>query len=340
MNVLFDIIHPAHVHLFKNFVKYLKENKHQVIVTSRAKDVTNELLNHYGIEHIPITKPSPKGIKLFTEQLIRDCKIIVLNHKYKFDFAYGTSASIGLLSLLGKTSSLVFNEDDDSSQPVFCLKSYPFASEIWMPEKTTHYKWLKKRKFYNSYHELAYLHPDNFAPNEKIPESYGLERGKYILVRHSALDAHHDIGVTGLRGRIWECVSEIIKDYPKIESKEKEKSHQIKPWDMHHVLAFAKLVISDSQTMTAEAAVLGIPSIRYNSFVGKLYYLDELEEKYQLTFGFRPNEEEKLLKKLKELLEEKNSEKIFKAAKDKMLKDKIDLNKFIIDSFEERQQKK
>jgi predicted glycosyltransferase len=33
------------------------------------------------------------------------------------------------------------------------------------------------------------------------------------------------------------------------------------------------LYIGDSQTMAAEAAVLGIPSIRFNSFVGKLVYL-------------------------------------------------------------------
>ena len=36
----------------------------------------------------------------------------------------------------------------------------------------------------------------------------------------------------------------------------------IDPSDMHHALAFASLYIGDTQTMAAEAAVLGTPSIR------------------------------------------------------------------------------
>ncbi len=35
--------------------------------------------------------------------------------------------------------------------------------------------------------------------------------------------------------------------------------------------------------MIAEAAVLGTPSIRFNDFVGKLGYLEDLEHKYGLT---------------------------------------------------------
>ena len=50
----------------------------------------------------------------------------------------------------------------------------------------------------------------------------------------------------------------------------KEYRLSIDPKDIHHILFFADIFISDSQTMTAEAAVLGTPSIRYNDFVGRL----------------------------------------------------------------------
>ena len=60
---------------------------------------------------------------------------------------------------------------------------------------------------------------------------------------------------------------------------------RINPLDMHHVMAFASLYIGDSQTMAAEAGVLGVPFVRFNDFVGRIGYLRELEDVYQLGFG-------------------------------------------------------
>ncbi len=47
--------------------------------------------------------------------------------------------------------------------------------------------------------------------------------------------------------------------------------------------------------MVAEAAVLGTLPIRFNNYVGKLSYLEELEHKYHLTFRIKTSEQEKLL---------------------------------------------
>lgn len=54
---------------------------------------------------------------------------------------------------------------------------------------------------------------------------------------------------------------------------------------MHHVMAFASLYIGDSQTMAAEAGVLGVPFVRFNDFVGRIGYLRELEDTYELGYG-------------------------------------------------------
>ena len=51
MNILFDIGHPAHVHLFKNAIWKLEAKGHKVAITSREKDVTTSLLDYYGFEH-------------------------------------------------------------------------------------------------------------------------------------------------------------------------------------------------------------------------------------------------------------------------------------------------
>ena len=40
---------------------------------------------------------------------------------------------------------------------------------------------------------------------------------------------------------------------------------RVPPEQAHHVLAGARFFLGDSQTMTAEAAVLGVPAFRYSS---------------------------------------------------------------------------
>nr|BBJ04652.1 hypothetical protein YBY_25010 [Marinobacter nauticus] len=62
---------------------------------------------------------------------------------------------------------------------------------------------------------------------------------------------------------------------------------------MHHVLAHARLVVTDSQTMTAEAACLGVSVVRVSTFVGKLSYLDDLE-RVGLAHSCLPDDLERL----------------------------------------------
>ena len=102
---------------------------------------------------------------------------------------------------------------------------------------------------------------------------------------------------------------------------------------MHHVLSFATLFIGDSQTMTAEAAVLGTPAIRFNDFVGKLSYLEELEHQYQLTFGVKTDNENALFAKVDELLNTDKLKQVFKERQQKMLRSTIDVAAFWKDYF-------
>jgi predicted glycosyltransferase len=85
--------------------------------------------------------------------------------------------------------------------------------------------------------------------------------------------------------------------------------------------------------MAAEAAVLGTPSIRFNDFVGEISYLEELEHKYQLTFGIRTSDQEKLFEKTKELIEESDLSETFRSRKEIMLNEKTDLSIIMKDLF-------
>jgi hypothetical protein len=71
-------------------------------------------------------------------------------------------------------------------------------------------------------------------------------------------------------------------------------------------------------------------SVRFNSFTGKIGVLEELEHKYQLTFGISDKHPEKLYAKLEELLSTPALEALFQARKKKMLADKIDVTAFLV----------
>ena len=148
--------------------------------------------------------------------------------------------------------------------------------------------------------ELAYLHPNHFTPDPKIVSGYGLpvtEDGKvlspFFIMRFASLNAHHDSGIKGINTEIAQRLIDILAPHGTIyitserplEPQFEQYRIRINPLDMHHVMAFASLYIGDSQTMAAEAGVLGVPFVRFNDFVGRIGYLRELEDVYRLGFG-------------------------------------------------------
>ena len=114
-------------------------------------------------------------------------------------------------------------------------------------------------------------------------------------------------------------------------------------------MVFASLYIGDSQTMAAEAGVLGVPFVRFNDFVGRIGYLRELEDIYELGYGIhatplaanssirradgsvQPSGVEELYKRVEQLVAMPSEERraIFQSRRQKMLSVKIDCAKFL-----------
>ena len=115
------------------------------------------------------------------------------------------------------------------------------------------------------------------------------------------------------------------------------------------MMAFASLYIGDSQTMAAEAGVLGVPFVRFNDFVGRIGYLRELEDVYELGYGIhasvlpddspirktdgsiQPNGTEALYQAVEQLVAMDAAERraVYQQRRQKMLSDKIDCAKFL-----------
>ncbi len=339
MRILFDLGHPAHYHLIKNLVRELSKSNHEIYFSIQKKDVLEDLVKESSHKYINILQNGRKSSKfgLVKSLVQRFLNILFYSIKIKPDLLVGTSTEISYVGKLLDIPSINLNEDDAKVVPLYSILAYPLATEILTPISCNNGRWEKKSIKYNSYHELAYLHPKYFKPNYSVIEKYNL-KSPYIIIRFAKLSAHHDLGVKGIDDNLAdEIVSKLLKYGNIYITSEKELSKNFEKYrlninsrDMHDILSFATLYIGDSQTMTAEAAVLGVPSLRFNDFVGKIGYLEELEHKYSLTYGISTDKPENLIKKIDEKLKSSNIKKDWACKRVQMLKDKIDVTGFFV----------
>jgi predicted glycosyltransferase len=193
--------------------------------------------------------------------------------------------------------------------------------------------------YYQGYHELAYLHPNCFTPDENVLKKIGIEKGEsYFILRFNAFKAHHDVGAEGLSIENKKKLISLLEEKGKIfitserNIDEEFKKYQLllAPEKIHSLIYFATMLIGDSQTMTSEAAVLGTPAIKCNTFAGKLSVPNELENKYHLCYSFTPDHSEDFYCKINELLENSNLKVEFKNKRDKLIENKIDVTAFYV----------
>lgn len=335
MNILMDIAHPAHVHLLRNTYFNLVRDGHQVIVTVKDIPSATKLMDIYGIPYILIGKKKDALWKKAFEQVKYDFEILRLVHKHKIDIGVGSSITIAHVSKLSRMKSIILDDDDDEVEPLFAKYAHPFCDAILSPACVR--RKAKQTVGYAGYHELAYLHPNRFTPDESVLSEIGLKPGdKFFVMRFNAFKAHHDVGVQGLS---IDCKRELIRILEKhgpvfitternIDEEFKKYQLKLSPEKAHSLMAFATMLIGDSQTMTSESAVLGVPAIRSNSFVGRIAYLEEEERKYGLTYGFRPDQERELICRVESLLTDPDLKSEWNRRRQVMLGDKIDVSAF------------
>jgi hypothetical protein len=339
MRYLFHLGHPAHFHLFKNCIYSLKAEGHEVDIMIKKKDVLEDLLKASGLDYVNVL---PKGradnkIALAWSVLKTDLKIMAHCLRRRPNYLVGTSIAIGHVGKLLRIKNINVNEDDADVVPLYSKLSYPFADLILAPTTCSNGKWESKSLKYPSYHELAYLHPKVFsADRAKATEVLGYD-GRYFIMRFAKLNAHHDDGIQGITDELALKIIDLLKPHGRVyitserefDDKRLEQYRvNINPIDMHNIMAFASLYIGDSQTMAAEAGVLGTPFIRYNDFVGRIGYLKELEEVYNLGIGLRPGEPKELLAAVQSMMDNFDTD-IFDKRRAQMLHEKISLSEFI-----------
>ena len=337
MNILIDIGHPAHVHYYRTLAEELQSRGHELIWTVKDIPIARRLLDYYGFPYIVLSrKGSGLAAKAF-RQILFDRNLLNICRRNKIDLAIGTSITITHLSVVSKVRSVFFEDDDDKVVPLSAWVGLPFASTVVSPDCLRGKQRRKDVIYYPGYHELAYLHPFRFSPDSGVLKIAGIKPGeRYFIMRFNSFTAHHDAGVQGISLPLKIELTKILKDRGRIfitsednlEPELEEYRMIIPPEKIHSLMYYASLFIGDSQTMSSEAAMLGVPSLRCNSFAGKISYLEEQEKKYGLTYAFLPEQVEQMVSKLQELLTNPNLRQEWQDKRQKMLKNKIDVTSF------------
>lgn len=339
MNILVDIGHPAHVHLYRNLIKELEQRGHTVHTTVKEIEIAQKLLNYYGIQHTTIGFKKDSLFSKAISQLKFDWAIYKLVRKHKISIGLGSSITNAHVSRFSKMNSIILDDDDDEVQPLFVKYAHPYCDTLLSPDVLTDKRKLRSTLYYPGYHELAYLHPKRFIPDPSVLKEVGLKEGEtFFIMRFNAFKAHHDGGAKGLSIEQKVELVNILKPLGKIFiTTERDIEEELKPYQMkvspekgHSLLSFASMLIGDSQTMTSEAAVLGVPSLRCNTFAGRIAYLEEEEKKYGLTFGFLPSQFNELKQKMIEIINTPDYKTKWQEKRKQLLKDKIDVTAFML----------
>ena len=343
MNILVQLSHPAHFHYYRYAIDNWRNDGHTVIVAIKTKDVLEDLVKRAGIPYVNIN-PHPhrkNRVGIIWDMLLRDWRLFWICIKHRIDVLTGSSAEIAHIGWLLRRASIGTGEDDAPVVSAYMKLASPFLDVRLAPVSCNNGAMEPKTIKYKSFHELAYLHPNQFIPNPDKVAQYGFSPEEpFFLLRFASLRAYHDTGVQGIDNAIAHRLIEMLLPHGRVfitserplDASLEAYRIAIDPLDIHHVMAFASLFIGDSQTMAAEAAVLGIPFVRFNDFVGRIGYLNELENDYQLGYGIRASEADattRLFERVEELLSMPNRKEVWQSRRQTMLSEKIDYAQFL-----------
>ncbi len=273
MRVIFDIGHPAHVHLFKHLARLLVQHGHEVLFTARDKEFELQLLEAEGFPYINFGKHYRSLPGKLWGLLRYDLKMFLVGLRFKPDLfiSHGTPYAAHAAFLLGAKNLAI--EDTGNIEQVVLYR--PFTDAILTPAVLPKDLGPKQIR-YNSYHEIAYLHPEFFAPDPSIRQWLGVgETEEYAIVRFISWNATHDVGHRGMSAEDKvRLVKELSNRMRVFVTAERSVSDELKPFGMrippdkfHHALHYATIVVSEGTTTAVEAGILGTPCVYVSTFV-------------------------------------------------------------------------
>lgn len=311
-----------------------------MLILARDKDLTLALLDEAGLTHRTLSR---------VRRGMAGLGIEMIEHGFGVWRALGRGRS-QVVAAVGGTfivhaarlrgiPSLVFYDTEHAH--LSNRITYPFATRIYTPRAYRDHLGPKQVR-YAGFQELAYLHPRYFTPDPARLAVEGLEPGEpYTVVRLVSWGSHHDVGDFGVRD-IHEVVRRLEPFGRVLISSESPLPPDLRRYerrgargDVHHVMAFARLLFGESATMASESAQLGVPAIFLSTSTRG--YTDELAARYEMVFNFNGEQaiQDAALDCAEAILANPESPAIFRARHARMMAEQDDVTAFIVRAVEE-----
>ena len=292
MKYLFELNHPKHYYQFKYVMLSLQSQGHEILVLARDKDVLLNVLQEEGVPYTIFGKHRKSmwakvlgtfGLMWNYIAIVRREQPDVIVSKASW---YGTATA----KLMHK-KSVIFPD----SEVVTITNKYvvPLCTKVVTPQPFK-LNYGDKHCRMAGVFEDCYLSPNVYKADPKIVDKYGLKQ-PYSIIRFVGWYANHDVGNKGFSLKQKKTLVDTIAKHMTVYiSSEKPLPDDLKAYTLptpasviHDVLSFADLYVGDSQTMAAEAALVGTPAIRSNSFVGPddMSNFIMLQNKYGMLFN-------------------------------------------------------
>lgn len=294
MRYIFELNHPKHFYQFKYIMSLLESKGHTIRVLARDKDVLLKVLSEEKVtyEVFGVHKNSILGKVLSSLSIYRHYRRIA--RAFKPDIIVSKASLYGVLVARSIGCQSFIFPDSEVVELTNRIVA-PLATRVVTPEPFSLNYGQKHIKIKGLF-EDCYLSPEILTIDKNYPENNGL-RPPYAILRFVGWAANHDINNSGFTFEEKMELAESISKYMTVYiSSEKELPDELSKYKLstpaaqiHQVIANADLYIGDSQTMATEAALLGTPAIRSNSFVGDndMSNFRMLEEKYGLLLNIR-----------------------------------------------------
>lgn len=331
---VFVVWTQAHFHFFKNIIRELRQSAEVHVLVRRFKNLES-LFEETNIPYHAVAVQRRTIFGKVFEYLLATLKTIYRVIMLRPDMIIGVGSTAGsIASFLSNKPSVMF--EDDEVTTLQQMTYVPFVSHVLIPEKFRR-SFGRKEIRLKSYKELAYLHPNWFSSDKNVLREYGISSGDaYAVVRLNTWDAYHDVGASGINEYYVKDLVDSLSCLAKVLlSTERRVPDELcvnlikNPNHLHDLLAHASLLFTDTQTMATEAAMLGTPVVRCNTFVGQrdMSNFRELEMQYELIFNIGDFNAARA--KAVQLLKERHIRLQWARKRTDMLNAKIDITGFL-----------
>jgi predicted glycosyltransferase len=306
MSIVIFIDHYPHVNFFKNTIQEIQHRGIEVkLIVQPRGNLTSLVQYELGLPYTSIGHYQPTLIKKALILLSNEINIFQYLLKNGCDVVTGVgSIELTHSAFILRKPSVIFGDDTEYRLAYYPLKF--FANNIVLPSCVP----AKGRNIlkYNGFKELAYLHPNHFAPKEDVLREYGLKANNYVFIREVSNSSanYRRLG----EGTLVSLCPEIQRmGFEIVLSLENKKLNNLyenycrilkEPVnDIHSLMYYAAFTIASGDSMARESCLLGTPAI-YTG--GRNMSINAELERRGCFFPSKPNREE-MLSKISNILE-------------------------------------